>query len=79
MWFPARLIKEWGCVDLSVDTMHLTDPLDPFGFEGSALSLSLFPISPRNTMRCHSFSAMTKDHFLENLYGPEWPCVSMRL
>ena len=39
---PARLVKEWGCVDLSMDTMH---PLVLFGFEGSALSLPLFLLS----------------------------------
>ena len=26
-WNPASLIKEWECVDLSMDTMHLKDPL----------------------------------------------------
>ena len=43
---PARPIKEGGCEDLSMDTMHLKDPLVLFGFEGSALSLHLFLLSP---------------------------------
>ena len=38
---PARLIKEGGCVDLSVDTLHLIYPLVLFGSEGSALTLLL--------------------------------------
>ena len=41
-WHLAHLIKEWGCVDLSMYTMHLNDSLVLFGFEGSALSLPLF-------------------------------------
>ena len=44
-WHPACLIKKWGCVDLSMDTMHLKDPLVLFGYEGSALSLPLFVLS----------------------------------
>ena len=44
-WPPARLIKEWGCVDLCMDTMHLKDPFVIFGFEGSALSLPPFLLS----------------------------------
>ena len=27
VWHPARIIKEGGCVDLSIDTMRLDDPL----------------------------------------------------
>ena len=38
---PARLIKEGGCVDLSMDTLHLRYPLVLFGSKGSAL------LSPR--------------------------------
>ena len=63
-WHPARLIKEWGCVDLSMDTMHLKDPLVFFGFEGSAFSLPLFLLS-------HALSL-----FFNNgkgpLYGKMW-------
>ena len=45
-WHPARLIKEWGCVDLSMGTMQLKDSLVLFGREGSALiSLPLFLLS----------------------------------
>ena len=40
MWHPARLKKEGGCVDLSMDTLHLKYPLVLFGYEGSALTLS---------------------------------------
>ena len=39
---PACIIKEGGCVDLSMDTMHLKDPLVLFGHKGSALTLPLF-------------------------------------
>ena len=42
VWNPARLMKEGGCVDLSVDTMHIKDPMVLFGFEGFSLSLFLF-------------------------------------
>ena len=50
LWHPARLIKEWGCVDLSMNTVHLKVPLVLLGFEGSALiSLPLFILS-------HAFS-----------------------
>ena len=52
VWNPARLIKEGGCMDLSMDTMHLKDPLVLFGCEGSALSLPLFLLSPRINMLC---------------------------
>ena len=45
-WHPARLITEWGCVELSMDTMHLKDPLVLFEFDGSALSLPLFLLLP---------------------------------
>ena len=37
VWHPTRIMKEGGCVDLSMDTMHLKDPLVLFGSEGSAL------------------------------------------
>ena len=46
-WHPARLIKEEGCVDLSVDTLHLKDPLVLFGSEGSVLTLPIFLLSLR--------------------------------
>ena len=54
MWHPARLIKEGGCVDLSMDTLHLKDPLVFFVSEGSALTLPHFLLSPRIIMprRC---------------------------
>ena len=35
---PARLIKEGGCVDLSMHTMILKDPSVLSGPEGSALT-----------------------------------------
>ena len=47
LWRPARLIKEGECVDLSIDTKHLKDPLVLFGSEGSALTLALFLLSFR--------------------------------
>ena len=54
VWHPARLIKEGGCVDLSMDTMHLKDPLVLFGSEDSAFTLPLFLLSLRIIMLCHS-------------------------
>ena len=69
VWHPARLIKERGCVDLSVDTMYLKDPMVHFGFEGYTLFLSLFFLSPIISMLCHCTSTVRKDHFSENLYG----------
>ena len=63
VWHPARLLKEWGCVDLSMDNLHLKDPLVLFGVEGSALTFPLFLFSPRIIMLCHCSSTMTKDHF----------------
>ena len=69
VWHPARLIKEWVCVDLSMETLHLKDPLVLFGYEGSALTLPLFLLSPRIIMLCHCSSTMTKDHFLLISYG----------
>ena len=41
VWQPAHLIKG-GSGDLSMDTMHLKEPLILFGAEGSALSITLF-------------------------------------
>ena len=81
MWHPAGLIKEGGHVDLSVDTMHLKDPLVIFGFEGSDLSLTLSLLSPRIDMLCHCSSTMTEDHFLEkrNVMALSGLCVPMCL
>ena len=75
MWHPARGIKEWGCLDLSMDSLHLNYPLVLFGFEGSALTLPVF-FSPTIIMLFHCSSTMTKDHFLLISYDP---CVSMCL
>ena len=69
VWHPAYNIKEWGCVDLSMDTLHLKYPLVLFGSEGSALTLPLFLLSPRIIMLCHCSSTMTKDHFFQIPYG----------
>ena len=80
VWHPAQLTKEGGCVDLSVDTMHLIDPLVLFGFEGYALSLPLFLLSPRINMLCRCSSIVTKNHFLEKLYDSRWPlCADVPL
>ena len=78
VWHPARLIKEGGCVDLSVDTLHLKDPLVLFGSEGSALSLPLFHLSHRIIMLCHCSSTVTKDHFLVIFYITKWPSFVCR-
>ena len=79
-WHPARFIKEWGCVDLSMDILHLTYPLVLFGSEGSALFLPLFRLSPRIIILCLCSSTMIKDHFLPIAYGTKWPlCVDLPL
>ena len=38
---PRSLYKRKGCVDLSMDTLHLNCPLVLFGSEGVVLTLSL--------------------------------------
>ena len=76
VWHPARLIKEGGCVDLSMDTLHLKYPLVLSGSEGSALILPLFLLSPRIIMLCHCSPTMT----LLISYGTKWPlCVGVLL
>ena len=69
VWHPACLIKEWVCVDLSMDTLHLKHPLVLFGSEGSALTLPLFLLSPRIITLYHCSPTITKDHFLLISYG----------
>ena len=69
MWRPAQVKKEWECVDLSMDTLHLKYPLVLFGYEGSALTLPHFLLSPRIIMLCHCSSTMTKDHSLVISFG----------
>ena len=56
-------------MDLSMDTLHLKDPLVLFGSEGSALTLPLFLLSPRIIILSHFSSTMTKDHFSVIYYG----------
>ena len=74
------LWKEGGCVDLSMDSLHLKYPLVLFGSEGSGLTLPLFLLSPRIIMLCHWSSTMTKDHFLLTYHGTKWPlCVDVPL
>ena len=41
VWHPARLIKEWGCVDLSMDTLHLDIPWSSL-YQKALLLLYLF-------------------------------------
>ena len=53
VWRTARLIKEGGFADPSMDTMRLKDPLVLFGSEGSALTLLLFLFSLSVIMLCH--------------------------
>ena len=72
MWHPARLIKEGACVDLSMYTLHLKNPLVLFVSEDSTLNLPLFPLSPRMIMLRHCSSIMTKNHFLVISYGSKW-------
>ena len=77
---PARLIKEGGCVYLSMDAMHLKDPLVLFGSEGPVLTLTLFLLSFRIMMLFHFSSTMTKYHFLVIFPGTKLPlCADMPL
>ena len=69
VWHPARLIKTGGCMDLSMDTLHLKYLLVLFGSEGPALTLPLFLLSPIMIMLCHCSSTMTTDNFLLIFYG----------
>ena len=64
VWHPARLTKEWGCVGLFMDTLHLKYPFVLSGSEGSALTIPLFLLSPIIIMLCHFSLTMTKDHFV---------------
>ena len=66
VWHPTRLINEGGCGDMSMDTLHLKDPLVLFGFEGSALSLPLFLLSQRHYMLCHCSSTMARAPLWKN-------------
>ena len=78
--FTRRLIKEEGCVDLSMDTLHLKYPLVPFGSEDSALTLPLFCLSPNIILLCHCFSTVTKDQLLMIFDGTKLPlCVNVPL
>ena len=80
VWHSARLIKEGGCVGLSIDTLPLKDSLFLYVSEGSALTLPLFLLSPRIIMPCHCSSTLTKDHILIVLYGTECPlCADVPL
>ena len=65
VWHPARLIKEGGCVDLSVDTMHLKDPLILFLDLKALLFLFVFFFFHILNNLCHCFSPITTDHFFE--------------
>ena len=77
VWHPAaRIIKEGGCVDLSLDTMHLKDPLVFFRSRASALTLLLVLLSSRIIMLCHCSAPMTKD-YLVILYGTKWPLCAI--
>ena len=58
-----------GCIDLSVEIMHLKDPLILFGSEGSALTPPLFLLQSRIILLCHCSTSMTKFHFLVKCYG----------
>ena len=73
VWHSAHLLIEGGCLDLSMDTMQLKDPLVHFVSEGSALTVPLFIPSPRISMLCRCSSAVTMEHFLIVLYGTKWP------
>ena len=73
VWHPACLINEWGCVDLSMNTLHLKYPFVLFGSEGSAFTFPLFLLSPRIIMLCHCSSTMAKDNLLLISYGTKCP------
>ena len=73
----ARLIKERGCGDLSMVTLHLKYPLVLFGSESSALTLPRFLLSLTIIMLCLCSSAMTKDHFLLNVMAIDGFCADL--
>ena len=70
VFHPACLIKEAGCVDLSMNTMHIKDPLVVLGYEGSIPPLPHFLISSRIIMLCLT---ITKYYFLVISHGTKWP------
>ena len=67
VWHPTRLIKEGGCVDMSMDTSHLKYPLVLFGSGGSALTLNLFLLLPKIIKLCGLF--------FNNYKGPLFVCI----
>ena len=67
VWRAASLKKEGGFFNLSLDAMHLNGLLVLLRFEGSALFLPLFLLSPSINMLCRCSSTVTKDHHLQKL------------
>ena len=75
-WRPARLIKEGECMDLSLDALHLKDPLVLFGSEDFVLTVPLFLLSPRILMLCHLtfvYQCAFKHSFIHSVLSPFRP------
>ena len=68
VWYPVRLTKEGGSVDMSLNIMHLS-PSHLFGSEcyAPAIPLVFFNLEllPSNSLSL--FSTMTKDSFWSRL------------
>ena len=79
VWHPVRLVKEGGCVDLSMGTRQLNYPLYWSSLDLKALLLlHLFLFLSRIIMLCHCSSTMTKNHFLILFFVTKWPvCVDV--
>ena len=89
----AHLIKERGCGDLSMVTLHVKYPFVLFGSESSALTLPLFLLSLRiimlrlcsrlisieNRYSTNCPSTMTKDHFWLNVMALNGFCADVPL
>ena len=66
-------------MDLSLDNIHLQDPLVLLGSEGSALTISIFLLSSGISMVCHCYSTVRKDHFLVLSMSLNGLCVPLCL
>ena len=77
VWHPAHRIKEWGCIDMSMDTQHLKYPLVLFGSEGSALTLARFLLSPGISMLVIVLQQRQRTTFWSYYRALNGLCVSM--
>ena len=59
-------------MEMSIDNMHLNDPLVLLGSEGCTIILPLFLLSYRIIMLCHCSSTITKYQVLVICYDTKW-------